>query len=188
MNDAGARPLRPAGFWIRLVAFLVDAVVVGLAQAALVFVASRIWGREIDQSPGFPALVGFFTVLFACVYTTVAHSVTGQTVGKTLVNVRVVGVDGAPLAAGAALLRWLAYAVSALPLGMGFVMAGLRTDKRALHDLLAGSRVDRVRPAGRPAPPRPRAAGQDARETAPPARVAGEPIPPPRPEPPPPEP
>jgi uncharacterized RDD family membrane protein YckC len=29
-------------------------------------------------------------------------------------------------------------------LGLGHVLAGLRKDKRALHDLLAGSRVERL--------------------------------------------
>jgi uncharacterized RDD family membrane protein YckC len=29
-------------------------------------------------------------------------------------------------------------------LGIGYLMAGLRTDKRALHDLLAGTRVERL--------------------------------------------
>ncbi|HSE92115.1 MAG TPA: RDD family protein [Methylomirabilota bacterium] len=146
MSDGGARPTRPAGFWIRLVAALVDGVVVSLAQWSMTFVAARVWGREIDGSPGFQGLLGAFTLLFACVYSTVAHAATGQTIGKVLVGVRVSAVDGAPLAVGAALLRWFALFLSALPLGLGFVMAGLRTDKRALHDLIAGSRVQWVAP------------------------------------------
>ena len=73
---------------------------------------------------------------------------------------RPVGADGAPLPLGAALLRYVAYFVSAAPLAMGFIMAGLRRDKRALHDLIAGSRVDRIRA-------RPR-----ARAEAPPAQAS----------------
>jgi len=30
------------------------------------------------------------------------------------------------------------------PFALGFVMAGLRRDKRALHDLIAGTRVERL--------------------------------------------
>jgi len=34
--------------------------------------------------------------------------------------------------------------VSSATLGLGYVMAALRHDKRALHDLIAGTRVERV--------------------------------------------
>ena len=46
----------------------------------------------------------------------------------------------------AALRRYLACYVSAIPLGFGFLVAALRRDKRALHDLIAGSRVERLPP------------------------------------------
>src|SRR5262245_12273789 len=152
VSDGGARPTRPAGFWIRFVAALLDGVVITLAQASMSFAAARIWGGEVDESSCFAAVLGLFTMIFSCIYSTVAHAVTGQTIGKALVGVRVVAVDGAPLAVGAALLRWLSYFVSALPLGMGFVIAGLRMDKRDLQSLIAGSRVERLagaRPAER---------------------------------------
>ena len=57
--------------------------------------------------------------------------------------------DGARLTVGPALLRYLAYYLSAATLGVGFLAAGLRRDKRALHDLIAGSRVERLRASRR---------------------------------------
>jgi uncharacterized RDD family membrane protein YckC len=95
-------------------------------------------------------LVGLFTLLFTAMYTTALHALTGQTLGKLAFGVRVVSHEGGPLPVGAALLRWLAYSVSMAPLGFGFLMAGLRHDKRALHDLIAGSRVEHL-PARLPA-------------------------------------
>lgn len=143
---------RPAGFWIRLVGFGIDLVVVMVAQFLLSMLAARRWGVDVDRSTTLHGAVFFFTVVFAVLYLTVLHTLTGQTVGKLLVGVRVVATDGGLLPPGAALLRafvqWFA-----LPflLGLGHVLAGLRKDKRALHDLLAGSRVDRV-PSARRAP------------------------------------
>jgi uncharacterized RDD family membrane protein YckC len=61
-----------------------------------------------------------------------------------LVHVRVEQVSGRPLSKGRAFVRWLAGLVSAMPLMLGFVLAGLRRDKRGLHDLLAGTRVVRT--------------------------------------------
>ena len=75
--------------------------------------------------------------------------VAGQTLGKAVVGIRVVGTDGALLTFGPAFLRYLASGLSVVPLGFGYLMAALRRDKRALHDLIAGSRVER------PVAPRP---------------------------------
>lgn len=139
----------PAGFWIRAVAALVDLLLFGVVQFSLGLVGGRVWGRDVAALPVFQTMVVLFTLLFFCLYTTALHTVGGQTIGKLLVGVRVIGVEGEPLTAGAALLRWFGYFASLAPLGAGFVMAGLRRDKRALHDLIAGSRVERER---RPAP------------------------------------
>lgn len=141
---------RPAGFWIRALAFVIDFAVFFAAQFSFGFLAGRLWGPAIESSPGFQLVVVFFTLAFTAAYTSVLHAMTGQTVGKMLVGVRVVGTDGELLPLGAAFLRWLGYWASAAMLGFGYVIAGLRRDKRALHDLLAGSRVERLGAERRP--------------------------------------
>jgi uncharacterized RDD family membrane protein YckC len=138
------REARPAGFWIRLVALLLDALLFAGVQASLDVIGRRVWGPGVEEFGVTRGLVVMCTALFTLLYTSVLHSVGGQTVGKMLVGIRVIGADGSPLPLGAAFLRHLAYALSALPCGVGFAMAGLRADKRALHDLVAGSRVERV--------------------------------------------
>jgi uncharacterized RDD family membrane protein YckC len=150
----GSRPA-PAGFWIRAVALLIDVLVCSLVRLSLDVVANRLWRPEIDGPPFFQAMLGLFTLLFSALYTSVLHALDGQTLGKLAVGARVVGMDGRRLPFSAALLRWLALGLSLGTLGLGFVMAGLRRDKRALHDLVAGSRVERT-PARwlRPAPTR----------------------------------
>ncbi|MGH7313644.1 MAG: RDD family protein [Candidatus Rokuibacteriota bacterium] len=152
MNGLPSSPAPAAGFWIRAVALLIDALVWSFVRLSLDVVARRLWGQEVESSPFFQTMLGFFTLLFTALYTSVLHAFDGQTLGKLAVGVRVVSVDGERLPLGAALLRWFALFVSFAPLGFGFVMAGLRRDKRALHDLLAGSRVERTaaRRAGRP--------------------------------------
>ena len=144
MNEPPWSATRPAGFWIRAVALLIDGLVCALVRLSLDVVAGRMWGREIDGSAFLQPMLGLFTLLFTALYTAVLHALDGQTLGKLVVGVRVVDVAGGRLPFGAALLRWLALFVSSMPLGMGFIMAGLRRDKRALHDLIAGSRVERA--------------------------------------------
>jgi uncharacterized RDD family membrane protein YckC len=159
MDDAA--PTRPAGFWIRAVALAVDVIVFALTHASLARLARALWGPAPDGSSAAPGSVFLFTLLFTIVYTTTLHTLAGQTIGKTLVGVRVVSAsDGTLLTIGPALLRHLAYTLSVMTFGFGFLMAGLRRDKRALHDLIAGSRVERAAarrsPVRRTAvPPRP---------------------------------
>jgi uncharacterized RDD family membrane protein YckC len=142
---------RPAGFWIRFVAFLLDAIVIMAAQLVLGLLAAVRWGADVDGVTRFSGGVAFFTLLFAVLYPAALHAIAGQTLGKLAVGVRVVGMDGALLPLGAALLRAaVSYLALVFTLGLGHVVGGLRKDKRALHDLLAGSRVERLPRAVRP--------------------------------------
>jgi uncharacterized RDD family membrane protein YckC len=146
MDDAPPPP-RPAGFWIRTVALAIDCLLFVLVRASLLRLGRFLWGPAPDGDAAAEGAVMLFTLLFTVVYTTTLHIVAGQTIGKSLLGVRVVAAaDGALLTVGPALLRHLAYGLSAVPFGFGFLMAGLRRDKRALHDLIAGSRVEHTEP------------------------------------------
>lgn len=157
MNGAEVTPARPAGFWIRLVAFVIDGVVIMLAQFLLGFIAALRWGADVESRAGFQSGVVAFTFVFAVAYPTALHAVAGQTIGKMLVGVRVVGLNGERLPLGTALLRAIVHWVALVfAFGLGHLMAGLRQDRRALHDLLAGSRAERTSDRGRVlAPPPP---------------------------------
>jgi uncharacterized RDD family membrane protein YckC len=134
---------RPAGFWIRAVAAGLDVALFVLVRFSFRAIARRMSGAGNDDAWALEALVMAFTLAFTAAYSIVLHTLTGQTIGKMLTRVRVVGDDGLFPPFGAALLRYFGYYVSLLPFGTGFVMAGLRRDRRALHDLLAGTRVER---------------------------------------------
>jgi len=146
---------RPAGFWIRAVAALIDFAVFGLVQLSFRLIGAKLVGPDAQSVASFKPIVTFFTLVFAGAYTTVLHAFGGQTIGKLIVGVRVVGGDGGVPSLGTALLRHLGYFASGAVFFLGFAMAGLRADKRALHDLIAGTRVERQpKPdAVDPAPP-----------------------------------
>ena len=144
MDDA--LPTRPAGFWVRAVAFGIDAVLCMLVQASLSALGRVLVGAGRGDNTAAEPTAFFFTVIFAATYWTTLTMVAGQTLGKSIVGVRVVGIDGALLTFGPAFLRYLASGLSLAIMGFGYLMAGLRRDKRALHDLIAGSRVERLTP------------------------------------------
>jgi uncharacterized RDD family membrane protein YckC len=64
----------------------------------------------------------------------------GATVGKMAIGAKITMLDGSPIGYNRALLRWLAARLSDF-LFFGYLLIGLRRDKRALHDLLAGTKV-----------------------------------------------
>jgi len=134
---AGA--LHPAGFWIRAGAVLIDVVLVMTAEAAFGFL---MWALTEDRLA--VAASRAFRFLASPCYFVFLHWARGQTVGKMVFRVRVVSRDGGPLSFGQSALRHLGSWLSAVILGLGYLLAGFRADKRALHDLIAGTRVEHV--------------------------------------------
>ena len=134
---------RPAGFWIRAAAVAIDSAVLLLGRAALSLVAWLVFGAAAGTRPVRAAL-DLVTAAGIAAYWLLMHWMSGQTVGKRVVGVRVVSLDGGPLTLGGALLRLFGYWLSSLVFGIGYLMAAFRRDKRALHDLLAGTRVEHV--------------------------------------------
>jgi uncharacterized RDD family membrane protein YckC len=135
----------PAGFWRRAIALAVDlALVVPLVRLGL-------WLAAVLASlaPGFDLVAQAFGLTWLYftppAYFVLGHGTAGQTVGKRLVGVRVIDEGGGPIGYVRALGRCAATVLAALPLGIGLVVAGLRWDRRGLHDFLAGTRVVRVR-------------------------------------------
>ena len=76
-------------------------------------------------------------------YATIAWSFFGTSIGKRVFSLYVVRPDGSKLSPGRALGRYLLTALSGVLLGIGYLMVAFRKDKRALHDLLAGTYVVR---------------------------------------------
>jgi uncharacterized RDD family membrane protein YckC len=148
----GVEETRPAGFWIRAAAAALDLGLVVAVERSFQAVARLTVGSPAMEAWGVGSTVALFALLFAAAYATVLHALDGQTVGKLLMGVRVVSLAGGAPTGGQAFLRWLGYWASLVPVGLGYLMAGLRADKRALHDLLAGTRVVRVRSVPGPVP------------------------------------
>ncbi|WP_291315735.1 RDD family protein [Desulfuromonas sp.] len=105
------------------------------------------------QLPSAPALlelsVPYFLLLFAVSfgYFTLFHFLTGQTIGKMLLKLRVEGADGEPLLFSQAFLRSAGGLLSLLPAGCGYLAVIFDGEGRGWNDRLAGSRVRKVAPA-----------------------------------------
>jgi uncharacterized RDD family membrane protein YckC len=73
----------------------------------------------------------------APVYFVLFYSSTGQTVGKYIMGIRVVRLDGKHMTLVGSIIRWLGLIVSMLPLGLGFLWVLIDDRRQAWHDKLA---------------------------------------------------
>jgi uncharacterized RDD family membrane protein YckC len=132
----------PAGFWLRAGAFALDACVVFIAISIIQWPLTRLHdhaGRELHHLIGQVNLFLFW--FFPGIYFTLLESGTWQaTVGKKLVGIRVANGEGNRITFFAATLRYFSKALSLVSL-IGFLLAGITRQKRALHDLLANTFV-----------------------------------------------
>ena len=136
---------KPAGFWIRVLAQLLDGVVLMVPM----LVIGGFFGLlevllNVHSSFG-EGLVGL-VILFCCaaislLYYSLMTSKKGQTLGKMVFNLKVVDAEGSAPSFKSSLIRWFSYALSALPIYIGYILAAFNGEKRALHDYLAGTRV-----------------------------------------------
>ena len=141
----------------RLVAWAIDAFVIatcyGLVAAAAVNLVQLLTSTTVQTSNhGWAWAAGYGA--FGFLYFWIALSITGRSIGKGIVGLRVVGRGGQPITPGVAAIRMLVYPFSFI-LGLGLIGIVVGKHRRALHDWAAGSTVRYDwgdRPAELPAP------------------------------------
>jgi predicted Zn finger-like uncharacterized protein len=135
-----------AGFWIRVVASLLDMLALGLLESALGSLLIRISGLE----PGFHSpegraimlTVASFGVVLGYAYRVFFIGCCGQTPGKMAVRIKVIRTDGTDVGYVRALLREVVGKfLSKLILGIGYLMVAIDSRKQGLHDKIADTYV-----------------------------------------------
>jgi uncharacterized RDD family membrane protein YckC len=163
----------PAGFWKRFVAYFIDFLLVQvvlnvlltpvlffiglddldldfvdasdpeaiatLTNALLGLVPSLMW-LTIASTLGYVLLAGAYFIGMEA-------SSRQATFGKQAVGIKVTALDGTRPTLGQVFGRFVAAALSWLTLNLGHALAGWTRERRALHDFLAGTRVENVDPA-----------------------------------------
>ena len=134
---------RPAGFWIRLGASLIDGVILFTVQIFLVVLWPGLTLTEYFSDADGPIWrsVDSLGLIVEPLYYVVGVSVWSTTIGKRALGLYVLRPDGSKVGPGRAFARWLAYFLSAILLFAGYLMIAFRRDKRGLHDLVCDTVV-----------------------------------------------
>ena len=132
--------LRYGGFWIRLVATLIDGFILGITLALLGAITGLDFFTDDPEQISWLAIAVQFAVdgLYEAGLT--ASPLRG-TLGKHAVGLRVVTEQGERISFARSVGRFLAKILSAALLLVGFLMVAFTPRKRGLHDMLAGTVV-----------------------------------------------
>jgi uncharacterized RDD family membrane protein YckC len=127
-----------AGFWRRFAAWFLDAVLLNLVGMLISFsLGVNPWG-EFEFGPAyFGSLLA--NLVIAWLYSAFMESSAMQaTVGQLALSIKVTNLDGHRIGFGRATARHFSQILSAMILGIGYLMIAFTEKKQALHDMIAG--------------------------------------------------
>ena len=133
-----------AGSVSRLLAYGLDlatsSALFALALAAVSFVATFLAGHQISWNRH-DIWVAVLFVIWQFLYFGYSWAASGRTFGMAVLGVRVVRADGFAIDPWRGALRSLVFPLSFLLFGLGFLGILVQRERRALHDLIAGTAV-----------------------------------------------
>lgn len=138
-----------AGFWIRVVAVIIDGIITNIAAYAIIIPLALIFGgTAMDALEPEAAGVGFAIVSMVisfgiplAYYIITTGSSMQATFGKKALGLKVIRENGEKVTYALATGRYFGYILSSLIIGIGLIMAAFDKQKRSLHDHMCGTRV-----------------------------------------------
>lgn len=147
-NNNDKNQLAFAGFWPRFVAFCIDGIIVFGLQCILGWFTSDVTiGLEEMQYSGLLlasyVVEDFLMYIVMALYFTLFTYITGTTLGKRVMNLRVVNKDGSTQLNLLNIIyrETVGKFLCKMTVGIGYLIIGFDPDKRGLHDMLCDTQV-----------------------------------------------
>lgn len=126
-----------ASFWLRLIAYIIDAAVIALLASGLSLLFFLVTFPD--------SLTGIVLFLGVWLYYAFMESSKYQgTLGKFIVEIKVTDLKGKPITFARASARYFGKFISGFLLCVGFIMILFTKKKQGLHDLISDSLVVRT--------------------------------------------
>lgn len=134
-----------AGFWIRVVAYIIDGIILGIIGGVIVAIlgvnitdTNSLQSTRYQGAQAFDLLVSF--LYFAGLWTAM-----GASLGQRIFGMRIIDANtGAPIGFGKAALRWLGLLLSFLVCFIGVIWVAFDGRKQGWMDKIAGTVVVRA--------------------------------------------
>jgi uncharacterized RDD family membrane protein YckC len=146
--------VRPAGFFSRSAAFLIDLIILSLTATFIVFMIqeivnffgltnflARITNQSVTLTVVTRIAVSFLYYFYSLIYFSLFWTLIGSTPGKYLLGLRILRTNGKKISFFRGLVRAFCYYISALLLFMGFIWIIFDKRRQGLHDKIAGTIV-----------------------------------------------
>ena len=144
-DSAVEERVRVLGFGWRLLAQLIDGLVIVLFTfglvVALFFLVLLFAMFDPNDPVNLNGLIVITAMIVSLIYYVGAWSRTGQTVGKSMLGMRIVATDGSGISVGKAVLRYIGYIISGLVFSIGFLWINFSDKRQGWHDKMAGTYV-----------------------------------------------
>jgi uncharacterized RDD family membrane protein YckC len=137
------------GYGARLIAYVIDGVILTIALFVLVFVAAIPAAASGSQGTNaVTSLAVLIVIVLSLAYFPFFWTRSGQTPGMRPFNLYVVrDRDGGRVSGGQAVLRLIGMWVASIPFYLGFIWIFIDSRRRGWHDLIAGTVVVERRPS-----------------------------------------
>ena len=147
-NSYSKEEVTYAGFWVRLAAYLIDSLIVFLGLLVVRLILSGVVSAAKDTVLGGNLLFQYnlkdiVLYILEALYFILFTYYTGTTLGKKVMNLKVVRADGEDKLSLFTVIyretigRFLCSVIA----GIGYLMVGIDSEKRGLHDILCDTRV-----------------------------------------------
>jgi uncharacterized RDD family membrane protein YckC len=148
------------GFWQRGLAALIDLAIIIPVSIVLCKVAGSLTGLGLPPSrvrgldfwldlmlASDATLIGALglTLAIGSIYALIFHISMGRTMGMRALDLRIIDIYGDEPSTQRSLARTAGYLLGVATLGLGFIWIAFDSEKRGLHDWLAGTYVIKTR-------------------------------------------
>ena len=134
-----------AGFWRRLVAYIIDVIVIAVISGIIESIIGGIIRASTTDVTGISVRGGLITLIVGLLYFGYLWSRNGQSIGYMALGIRLIRTSGAPVSFGLALVRYLliylSFGLCAIPAIISAFMIGLGSQKQGIHDAIVGTLV-----------------------------------------------
>ena len=132
---------RTAGFVTRLLAYVTDVVVlagiVALGGWIAVLIDSVFEKMGLNLNIDITTIYVFLIPWIFGLYFVAFWALTGRTIGKWFMGLKVIGADGNPPTLGRSVIRFIGYGLSAIVFWLGYLWVLIDSDRQAWHDHMA---------------------------------------------------
>lgn len=131
-NIANRENRNYAGFWIRFAASFIDGIIILIIDFLIVLVLGNSIASEFIEY-----------IITLAYYVLLQSSAKQATLGKMALGLKVTDLEGRRISILRAIARELAKIISALIIFIGFIMVAFTPKKQGLHDMIAGTLVEK---------------------------------------------